>query len=66
MTAKFSYSLHCVRRASNEKHVQLKADHRGQSLAENRMILYSLLLIILMLTRPQGLFGTENIKRKRT
>ena len=26
-------------------------------IAENRMILYSLLLIILMLTRPQGLFG---------
>jgi branched-chain amino acid transport system permease protein len=25
--------------------------------AENRMILYSLLLILLMLTRPQGLFG---------
>ncbi|MCX6977640.1 MAG: branched-chain amino acid ABC transporter permease [Verrucomicrobia bacterium] len=28
-----------------------------QKVAENRMILYSLLLIILMLTRPQGLFG---------
>jgi len=26
-------------------------------IAENRMILYSLLLILLMLTRPQGLFG---------
>ncbi|HEY5811876.1 MAG TPA: branched-chain amino acid ABC transporter permease [Terrimicrobiaceae bacterium] len=34
-------------------------------ITENRMILYSLLLIILMLTRPQGLFGSENIKRKR-
>jgi len=30
-----------------------------QHLAENRMILYSLLLIILMLTRPQGLFGRQ-------
>jgi branched-chain amino acid transport system permease protein len=28
-----------------------------QGLLENRLILYSLLLIILMLTRPQGLFG---------
>ena len=34
-------------------------------IAENRMILYSLLLIILMLTRPQGLFGAVNLKRKR-
>ncbi len=29
------------------------------------MILYSLLLIILMLTRPQGLFGTLAFKRKK-
>lgn len=28
-----------------------------QAVAANRMILYSLLLIVLMLTRPQGLFG---------
>jgi branched-chain amino acid transport system permease protein len=28
-----------------------------REIAENRMILYSLLLIILMLARPQGLFG---------
>jgi branched-chain amino acid transport system permease protein len=28
-----------------------------QEIARNRMILYSLLLIVLMLTRPQGLFG---------
>ena len=31
--------------------------HWLQQVAENRMILYSLLLIVLMLTRPQGLFG---------
>ena len=31
---------------------------------ENRMILYSLLLIVLMLTRPQGLFGVTLRKRK--
>jgi branched-chain amino acid transport system permease protein len=30
-----------------------------QRIAENRMILYSLLLIVLMLTRPQGLFGAR-------
>ena len=35
-------------------------------IAENRMILYSLLLIILMLTRPQGLFGEVNLRRKKT
>jgi branched-chain amino acid transport system permease protein len=34
-------------------------------IAENRMILYSLLLIVLMLTRPQGLFGSVNLKRKK-
>lgn len=35
-------------------------------LLANRMIPYSLLLIILMLTRPQGLFGGVRLKRKRT
>ncbi len=35
-----------------------------QRVAENRMILYSLLLIVLMLTRPQGLFGGMSGKRK--
>lgn len=35
-----------------------------QQIAENRMILYSLLLIALMLTRPQGLFGGDVPKRK--
>ena len=34
-------------------------------LLANRMIPYSLLLIILMLTRPQGLFGGIHFKRKR-
>ncbi len=33
-------------------------------ITENRMILYSLLLIILMLTRPQGLFGVSLSKKK--
>jgi branched-chain amino acid transport system permease protein len=37
-----------------------------QGLLENRLILYSLLLIILMLTRPQGLFGDLAGSRKRT
>jgi branched-chain amino acid transport system permease protein len=36
-----------------------------QGLLENRLILYSLLLIILMLTRPQGLFGDSIAIRKR-
>jgi branched-chain amino acid transport system permease protein len=36
-----------------------------QQVAENRMILYSLLLIILMLTRPQGLFGNFTGKRNQ-
>jgi branched-chain amino acid transport system permease protein len=34
-------------------------------LLANRMIPYSLLLIILMLTRPQGLFGGIGLKRKK-
>jgi branched-chain amino acid transport system permease protein len=34
-------------------------------LLENRLILYSLLLIILMLTRPQGLLGGMSTGRKR-
>jgi branched-chain amino acid transport system permease protein len=37
-----------------------------QHIAENRMILYSLLLIILMLTRPQGLFGSRAAVRKKS
>jgi branched-chain amino acid transport system permease protein len=38
-----------------------------QGLLENRLILYSLLLIILMLTRPQGLFGDIGaVRRPRT
>jgi len=36
-----------------------------QGLLENRLILYSLLLIIMMLTRPQGLFGDLAGSRKR-
>ena len=36
-----------------------------QGLLENRLILYSLLLIVLMLTRPQGLFGDLGASRKR-
>ncbi|MDB6173008.1 MAG: Inner-rane translocator [Chthoniobacteraceae bacterium] len=36
-----------------------------QQIAENRMILYSLLLIVLMLTRPQGLFGGLGMPRRR-
>jgi branched-chain amino acid transport system permease protein len=45
------------------------ADHPGLPhwlgpLLANRMIPYSLLLIILMLTRPQGLFGGIRLKRK--
>ncbi len=36
-----------------------------QHVAENRMILYSLLLIVLMLTRPQGLFGGLGMPRRR-
>ena len=34
-------------------------------IADNRMILYSLLLIVLMLTRPQGLFGDGSRPRGR-
>lgn len=36
-----------------------------QRVTENRMILYSLLLIVLMLTRPQGLFGGLGAPRRR-
>jgi branched-chain amino acid transport system permease protein len=36
-----------------------------QGLLENRLILYSVLLIIMMLTRPQGLFGDLAGVRKR-
>ncbi len=35
-----------------------------REIARNRMILYSLLLIVLMLTRPQGLFGDPNATRR--
>lgn len=36
-----------------------------RNLAENRMILYSILLIILMLNRPQGLFGKLNFGSRK-
>ncbi len=36
-----------------------------QGLLENRLILYSLLLIVLMITRPQGLFGDFSAARRR-
>jgi branched-chain amino acid transport system permease protein len=36
-----------------------------QGLLENRLILYSVLLIIMMITRPQGLFGDLAGARKR-
>ncbi|MDP9291015.1 MAG: branched-chain amino acid ABC transporter permease [Verrucomicrobiota bacterium] len=35
-----------------------------REIAKNRMIIYSLLLIVLMLTRPQGLFGRTESRRK--
>jgi branched-chain amino acid transport system permease protein len=41
------------------------ASAKTRELFENRMILYSLLLIVLMLTRPQGLFGGLGIARRR-
>jgi branched-chain amino acid transport system permease protein len=37
-----------------------------REIAENRMILYSLLLILLMITRPQGLFGQWSGRRNQT
>jgi branched-chain amino acid transport system permease protein len=39
--------------------------HWLAGLLANRMIPYSLLLILMMLTRPQGLFGGVHLKRKR-
>jgi branched-chain amino acid transport system permease protein len=41
------------------------ASEKTRQLFENRMILYSLLLILLMLTRPQGLFGNFTGKRNQ-
>jgi branched-chain amino acid transport system permease protein len=38
--------------------------HTVAGLLENRMIPYSILLIILMLTRPQGLFGGVHLKQQ--
>jgi branched-chain amino acid transport system permease protein len=37
---------------------------KTKALFSNRMIFYSLLLIIMMLTRPQGLFGGVKLRRK--
>ncbi len=42
------------------------ASEKTKGLFENRMILYSLLLIVLMLTRPQGLFGGLGVPKRRT
>ena len=43
----------------------VETSDKVKQLFENRMILYSLLLIILMLTRPQGLFGGLGVPRRR-
>jgi branched-chain amino acid transport system permease protein len=32
-----------------------------RAVREYRMVIYSLLLVILMITRPQGIFGTREI-----
>jgi branched-chain amino acid transport system permease protein len=40
------------------------AAEKTKALFESRMIIYSLLLIVLMLTRPQGLFGDINAARR--
>lgn len=37
-----------------------------RNLADNRMILYSVLLIVLMLNRPQGLFGKLNFGSRKS
>ena len=37
-----------------------------RDLADNRMILYSILLIVLMLNRPQGLFGKLNFGSRKS
>ena len=44
---------------------QSSAAGMAAAIAENRMIIYSLLLIILMLTRPQGLFGVRRPRKAR-
>jgi branched-chain amino acid transport system permease protein len=44
-------------------HTQIVPE-RFQGLLDNRLILYSLLLIILMLLRPQGLFGDGAVLKK--
>ena len=41
------------------------AQAKTKALFGNRMIFYSILLIIFMLTRPQGLFGDANAIRRR-
>jgi branched-chain amino acid transport system permease protein len=40
------------------------ASEKTKGLFENRMIIYALLLILLMLLRPQGLFGDVNATRR--
>jgi len=40
------------------------ASSKIKGLFESRMIIYSLILIVLMLTRPQGLFGDINAARR--
>jgi branched-chain amino acid transport system permease protein len=57
-------ALHFVFQSMSPEALQ-NAVERAQELFANRMILYSLLLIILMLTRPQGLFGGLGVPKRR-
>jgi branched-chain amino acid transport system permease protein len=56
--------IHFVFQGLSPEHFAVVAE-KSRDLFANRMILYSLLLIVLMLTRPQGLFGGLGIAKRR-
>ena len=41
--------------------LRIAATHYGINLSEYRMVIYSLLLIVMMIVRPQGLFGVREL-----
>ena len=57
-------SIHFLFQGLSPEHFAT-ASEKARGLFENRMILYSLILIVLMLTRPQGLFGGLGVPRRR-
>ena len=63
VTSKESFAVNAKRKTFGGHRIHLPEALRP--IAEYRMVIYSLLLIILMLVRPQGLFNFRSLSTKK-